>query len=447
MGKISTSETRKVRHDPLYKTISTLGGNLRNKTSKREQKEEVDEEFIDAASSRKILQLAREQQAELEEEEDNYVQDGISMEESDEENSSEEVEYSDYEVEEEEYFEGDEDDENIDPEQAAMFEAYFKSQSSNPFGSFNLADKVMAKIQEKEAQKSNPSSVSQQRPEEGVMLPPKVIAVFTKVGETLKFYRHGKLPKLFKLIPTLRNWKDVLFVTDPESWSNQAVYEATKLFVSNLKPKDAQYFIEVVLLQKFRDNIENDEQHRLNYHIHRSLKKSLYKPSAFFRGFLYPLVQEGCTTREAVIAASVLLKNSIPALHSSAALDWLLDQDYKPATTVFIRVLLEKKYALPFQVIDNVVAYFIRFRNLTLTNLKLDDDAKLPLVWQKLFLAFAQRYKNDITEDQRDFLIETVRQRGHKDIGPEITRELLAGENRLPPSERKARDEVMLDLF
>lgn len=36
------------------------------------------------------------------------------------------------------------------------------------------------------------------------------------------------------------------------------------------------------------------------------------------------------------------------------------------------------------------------------------------------------RYKNDLTDDQKDFLLETVRQRFHPLIGPEIRRELLS---------------------
>ena len=43
---------------------------------------------------------------------------------------------------------------------------------------------------------------------------------------------------------------------------------------------------------------------------------------------------------------------------------------------------------------------------------------------------FAQRYKNDITEDQREALLDLLLMRGHKDIGPEVRRELMAGRGR-----------------
>lgn len=216
--------------------------------------------------------------------------------------------------------------------------------------------------------------------------------------------------------------------------------------MSNLSAKESQKFINAVLLDRFRDNIETSEDHTLNYHIYRSLKKSLYKPSAFFKGFLFPLVEMGCNIREATIAGSVLAKISIPALHSSAALSYLLRLPFSPATTVFIRILLEKKYALPYQTIDECVYYFMRFRILSDGSNGDDASRTLPVVWHRAFLSFAQRYKNDITQDQREFLLETVRQRGHKSIGPEIRRELMAGESREFESNLENKDDLMLDV-
>ena len=208
--------------------------------------------------------------------------------------------------------------------------------------------------------------------------------------------------------------------------------------------------MESVLLERFRTSIEDSEDHSLNYHIYRALKKSLYKPAAFFKGFLLPLVDSYCSVREATIAASVLSKVSVPVLHSSVALTQLLQRDFKPSTTVFIRVLVEKKYALPYQTLDELVFYFMRFRNAVQQDsmeieISENREPQLPVVWHKAFLAFAQRYKNDITDDQRDFLLETVRQRFHHAIGPEIRRELLAGKPRLTSEAPKIA--IMQDAF
>lgn len=65
--------------------------------------------------------------------------------------------------------------------------------------------------------------------------------------------------------------------------------------------------------------------------------------------------------REAVIIASILAKNSIPMLHSAAAILKIAEMDYNGANSIFLRTLLDKKYALPFRVIDAVVFHFLRY--------------------------------------------------------------------------------------
>ena len=151
--------------------------------------------------------------------------------------------------------------------------------------SINLADKILAKIQEKELQQQQQESGKPV--EDAVLLPPKVILAYEKIGQILATYTHGKLPKLFKILPSLKNWEDVLYVTNPEQWTPHATYEATKLFVSNLQANEAQKFIEKVLLEKFRSSIEDSDDHSLNYHIYRALKKSLYKPGLSSKGSCY----------------------------------------------------------------------------------------------------------------------------------------------------------------
>lgn len=455
MGKIRNETNKKQRHNPLMKDITSQGGNLRENSRGRTKAiaENDNEEYIDAASSRRILQLAKAQQDEIDEEgaqPDQKTSEtfGQQWENVGLDDELEDEEYSDFEDNDNEPLEEFEEEVAIDAESAQMFEKYFASSGPNN-GSFNLADKIMAKLEE-----SAPSKEVETRPD-AVLLPPKVIAAYEKVGQILSTYTHGKLPKLFKVLPTLRNWEDVLFVTNPEAWTPHAVYEATKLFVSNLQANEAQKFIEQVLLERVRTAIEDSEDHTLNYHLYRAIKKSLYKPGAFFKGFLLPLVDSHCSVREATITASVLAKVSVPALHSSVALSQLLQRDFTPATIVFIRVLIEKKYALPYQTLDELVFYFMRFRKAAQNPSEMDTDEdgkqqlpKLPVVWHKAFLAFAQRYKNDITDDQRDFLLETVRQQYHHAIGPEIRRELLAGQPRVTGNtENAGKDALMMEAF
>jgi essential nuclear protein 1 len=181
------------------------------------------------------------------------------------------------------------------------------------------------------------------------------------------------------------------------------------------------------------------ENRKLNVHLYAALRKALYKPAAFFKGILFPLLHSGtCTLREATIVSSVFTRVSVPVLHSAAALARLCeiaaeqmarDVDAAGPTNLCIRALLEKRYALPYQTVDALVFHFLRFRP------SMDEEngaghGKLPVIWHQCLLVFAQRYRNEISEEQREALLDLLLVRGHKDIGPEIRRELLAGRGR-----------------
>ena len=45
------------------------------------------------------------------------------------------------------------------------------------------------------------------------------------MGRLLTRYSTGKVPKAFKIIPSLSNWEEVLFITNPEGWSAHAMYQ------------------------------------------------------------------------------------------------------------------------------------------------------------------------------------------------------------------------------
>ena len=56
----------------------------------------------------------------------------------------------------------------------------------------------------------------------------KVVQVYRGVGKLLSRYTVGKIPKAFKIIPNLKNWEEILYLTDPEGWSPQAVFEVRR---------------------------------------------------------------------------------------------------------------------------------------------------------------------------------------------------------------------------
>jgi essential nuclear protein 1 len=80
----------------------------------------------------------------------------------------------------------------------------------------------------------------------------------------------------------------MLALTHPENWSPHACLAATRIFISNMKPPQAQLFTEVVLLDAIREDIAQNK--KLNVHYYDALKRALYKPSAFFKGLVFPLL-------------------------------------------------------------------------------------------------------------------------------------------------------------
>jgi essential nuclear protein 1 len=299
-----------------------------------------------------------------------------------------------------------------------------------------LADIIMEKIKEKEEAAAATAAAADDGEE---ALDPKIVEVYTEVGRYLSHYRSGKLPKVFKVIPGLSNWEEILFLTNPETWTPHATYAATRIFASNFNPAKAQRFFNLILLPKCRDDIYFNK--RLNFHLYISLKKATYKPAAFYKGIILPLAAEpDVTLREAIIFGSVVSKVSIPQIHSAATLMKLSEMRYNGGISVLVKVretpifivtnnpaihsprcavqtLVNKKYTLPYLVVDAVAKHFAQF---------LEISGPLPVIWHQSLLAFVQRYKADLTADQKDIVRQLLHIHVHHSITPEIRREVFS---------------------
>ncbi|XP_015596785.1 bystin [Cephus cinctus] len=380
---------------------------MKNRKKIRVRKDE-DEQFVDPSLSQRILFQARRQQQEIEEE-NGFGESSKSVkkpiaklgpDDSDDDQQSSEDEMSG-----DNYYENIE----IDEEDERALEM-FMSRDNAP--TRTLADIIMEKLTEKkteiQTQFSDVGSLQMQD------LDPRVKNMYEGVRDVLAKYRSGKLPKAFKIIPSLKNWEQILYITDPPKWSAAAMYQATRIFASNLKEKMAQRFYNLVLLPRIRDDLA--EYKRLNFHLYQAVRKALFKPGGFMKGFLLPLLESGtCTLREAIIIGSVVARNSIPILHSSAAILKIAEMEYTGANSIFLRIFLDKKYALPYRVVDGVVFHFLRFER---------DSRKLPVLWHQSLLTFVQRYKGDISSEQKEALLNLLRRQSHHSITPEIRREL-----------------------
>ncbi|XP_014276929.1 bystin [Halyomorpha halys] len=402
MGKFKKNKTTSVtlKNIPLDQQLSEPT-NFKNRQKVRNRQED-DDKFVDSGLSKKILDQARKQKEELE---DEVFEQKINKTLGDELSDEEEELTDALHIKEEDFYDNieiNEDDEK----------ALEKFMNRNPVPRLTLADIINEKITEKQteiqSQFSEKDSVHLQN------LDARVRAMYEGVRDVLAKYRAGKIPKAFKIVPKLRNWEQILYITEPLNWSAAAVYMATRIFASNLKEKMAQRYYNLVLLPRIRDDIA--EYKRLNFHLYQALRKALYKPGAFMKGIILPLCESGtCTLREAVIIGSVIQKNSIPMLHSAAALLKIAEMDYNGANSIFLRILYDKKYALPYRVVDASVFHFLRFER---------EKRELPVLWHQALLTFVQRYKSDISSEQKEALLGLLRHQSHPTITPEIRREL-----------------------
>lgn len=145
MARASSTKARKQRHDPLLKDLDAAQGTLKKINKKKLAQNDAanhdaaneEDGYIDSKASRKILQLAKEQQDEIEGEElaesernkqfearftTMSYDDEDEDEDEDEEAFGEDI--SDFEPEGD--YKEEEEIVEIDEEDAAMFEQYFK---------------------------------------------------------------------------------------------------------------------------------------------------------------------------------------------------------------------------------------------------------------------------------------------------------------------------------
>nr|SVE78831.1 EOG090X058P [Daphnia lumholtzi] len=409
MGKAKRLKVSKTdRSEGLDKQISSEEFAVNKGRVKTRKRTDADDEFVDDKLSARILKQAQKQQQELEEETGetgpsfkvratslgaDLEEDECKSEESDFENDSQ--------------FGGDVQVDEEDEKALALF------MNPNPAPRRTLADIILEKITEKQTeiqtQFSEIESVKFQD------IDPRVKSLYLGVASVLHRYRSGKLPKAFKLIPSLQNWEQILYITDPEKWSAAAMYAATRIFTSNLTEKMAQRFFNLVLLPRVRDDIA--EYKKLNFHLYQALRKALFKPGAFFKGFLLPLCESGtCTLREAIIVGSVISRCSIPVLHSAAAILKLAEMNYSGSNSIFLRIFFDKKYALPYRVVDAAVHHFVKFQL---------DSREMPVLWHQSLLTFCQRYKADLSSEQKEALLQLITVHKHHTLTSEIRRELL----------------------
>mmetsp|Transcript_4451 Transcript_4451/g.10217 ORF Transcript_4451/g.10217 Transcript_4451/m.10217 type:complete len:426 (-) Transcript_4451:51-1328(-) len=415
--------TKPMRHNPLAEQIieeeGSVGLRKTPRTKRRTPKGEEEEEVIPASLTQKVLEVAQAQKAD----EDDF--DGLEDEAGPGAAGDQDEEVLDVEVDEDGYVVA----HGATEEEERALSLFLPAKGAQQAGP-TLADIILQKIQDHENRAQRDESRQQ---DSGEGMSPKVIQVYGEIGTWLKHYKTGKIPKAFKVIPNLTNWEEVLSLTSPLTWSPAAMYEAVNIFASNLNPRMAQRFYNLVLLPAVRQDIA--DHNKLNFHHFRALRKALFKPAGFFKGVLLPLASESCTLREAVILSAVLSKASIPPMHAAATvLRLCVMTPWYGTTSILMAALINKKYALPVRVIDALVSHFAAFAS---------EEQVLPVVWHRTLLIFVQRYKFELSDFHKQRLKELLRVHFHESIGSEVRRELLAPKpNQLPAAAQPAAMEI-----
>uniref|UniRef100_A0AC34QEP1 Bystin n=1 Tax=Panagrolaimus sp. JU765 TaxID=591449 RepID=A0AC34QEP1_9BILA len=285
-------------------------------------------------------------------------------------------------------------------------------------GQRTIYDLIMEKIEQRKNAHLFPSDAPTSS------FPPEAVTLYTELGKILSRYRSGKVPLAFKNIALLNNWEEALELTCPDSWSSAAMLYATRMFTSTQKPARVQQFLSTILLPRIRDEIVAHK--KLNTHLYHALYQATTKPAAFYKGIVLPLAESGnCTLTESVVVGSVILKKHIPPIHSCAAMFKLASVNGTNFASglYFLQILVRKRYALPYQVIDKMVEYFAQTAS---------SNESLPLLWHRTFWLFVESYANDLSGDQITLLsLLTKEKQHHYYYSSEILHRLREAEQKL----------------
>lgn len=98
-------------------------------------------------------------------------------------------------------------------------------------------------------------------------------------------------------------------------------------------------------------------------------------------------------------------------IHSSVAIVKIAEMGFTGATAIFIKTLLEKKYALPTRVLNVLVSFFVKYE---------DSEVVLPVIFFQLILRVCELYSSCMDEMQKSAIKSLVKKRKHEILSPLI---------------------------
>lgn len=254
---------------------------------------------------------------------------------------------------------------------------------------------------------------------------PQVRQLYIQLGQLLRTYKSGKLPKAVNALASqtkIGDWLDLLLLTEPNHWSLNALKAVTLLFSQTASDsKLIQYYQEIVL-EYLHELLENSK--KLPKIVWQTLVIASKRPLCFVKGILLPLSREpSVTMKEARVISAIVTHVKLPRDHANAFIISLSENvEITTTRTIFLARFISKGQALAFRTIDAIVSYFLAFHGI---------QEPQPLLWHNALLEFAKKYGKDITEEQRMQIGELLELHHH----PRITPEIIKVFQEVPPRE------------
>jgi essential nuclear protein 1 len=216
----------------------------------------------------------------------------------------------------------------------------------------------------------------------------KIIKILERTGLILKIYKSGKLPKIMKIIPIFKNFEEILWFTRPDTWTPQALFVITRLFLAILKPFQMERFLAMILIPRFQEGIFLGKK-KLSIHIFMALKIASKYSKNFFSFVIKPLLKkQNCTLKESIILSALISKMSFPLEVISHFLSHFLKKNFSRQKFIILNSILNKNYLLPVRIIDLILDFFIQ-----------NDFSKFISFSQKCFLLFLRNYSSFFSKE------------------------------------------------
>ena len=222
-----------------------------------------------------------------------------------------------------------------------------------------------------------------------IFLQPKLLKILERASLFLKVYRSGKIPKIIRILPCLKNFEEVLWLTRPDIWSEQAIVTLTRFFLPKLDKNQLSRFYSLVLAPRLQETIFRSKTYSV--HIKKAIKISSMHPSIFFSSIILPICEsKSCTIKEGVLLSSIIWKYKFPRSIIMSTLVRLIKEPITSTKCMILRVILSKNYLISLRIIDLLIDFFNLYNNKIISS-----------HYKTLFLVFLRNYSNFISIEDR----------------------------------------------